>query len=175
MRGGPGDGSCPGLGGSRSSGGGRGGGGGGGVRREGGQRAARGWGARSPSLAQGGDNLGLREGAPLIGGRRPIQDGDGVHAGQVGAEGLQSTRVELAQRVAELVDLALAGPDQILVRAGQDLDRSGKLRVAGDGPVVVAGGGGPGGGAAWGGPGPAWARGAGGGPGGGGRPPGVRR
>jgi len=46
--------------------------------------------------------------------------------------------VELAQCAAELVDLPLAGPDQILVRPGGDLDRLGEVAVSGDAAVVVA-------------------------------------
>jgi len=45
--------------------------------------------------------------------------------------------VALPQQAAQLVQLALAGPDQTLVGPGQDLDRLGQLAVAGDRAVVV--------------------------------------
>jgi len=53
-------------------------------------------------------------------------------------EGLQRRRVELPQRRAELIELALPGPDQTLVGSGQDLDRLGQIAITSYGPVDVA-------------------------------------
>ena len=44
----------------------------------------------------------------------------------------------LAQRAAQRVELALAGPDQVLVTTRQDLDRLRQLAVGHDRPVAVA-------------------------------------
>jgi hypothetical protein len=57
---------------------------------------------------------------------------------QLGSERLEGTQVVLAQRGAELVDLALTLPDQVLVRSGQHLERLGQLGVRGDWPVQMA-------------------------------------
>ena len=64
------------------------------------------------------------------------QHGQGVGPVEV-IEAAQSAWIELPQRRAELVGLALAGPDHGLMGPGQDLDRLGLITVAGDGPVVV--------------------------------------
>jgi len=58
-------------------------------------------------------------------------------AGEVGAEGLQGSRVELAQSAAELVDRALPVPHQSLVGTSEDLDRLDPIAVARHRPVVV--------------------------------------
>ena len=63
------------------------------------------------------------------------------HAEGVGAvelAQLERRRVVLPQRRAQLVDLALAGPHQVLVGPGQHLDRFGQLAVAGHPTMVVA-------------------------------------
>jgi hypothetical protein len=52
-------------------------------------------------------------------------------------EGHQGARVVLAQRTAQGVGVPRAGPDQVLVGAGEDFDRFGVGAVAGDGAVVV--------------------------------------
>ena len=49
----------------------------------------------------------------------------------------QRGRVELPQRAVELVGEPLTDPDQVLMAAGQDLDRLGKLTVTRDPSVLV--------------------------------------
>jgi hypothetical protein len=53
-------------------------------------------------------------------------------------EGSQRSGIELAQCVAELIELPLPGPDQALVRARQDLDGLEQLAVGLDRTMVVA-------------------------------------
>lgn len=66
------------------------------------------------------------------------QHRQGLGVGQLCAKGGQRGRVELPKGIAQPVDLALTGPDQRLVGAGEDLDRLGQLRVASDRAVMVA-------------------------------------
>jgi hypothetical protein len=50
------------------------------------------------------------------------QHRQGIGVGELGAEGRQSCRVELAQLVAQPVGVQLPRSDQGLMRAGQNLD-----------------------------------------------------
>ena len=74
---------------------------------------------------------------PQLGGRGLGQHRNGVAVRQVGPEDRQRTRVVLTQRAAQLVELTLAGPHQVLMRPGGDLDRLGQVAVTGHTPVVV--------------------------------------
>ena len=80
----------------------------------------------------------LRHAQPLRvgGGRGATQDGQRVAVGQI-LERLQRRRIVLPQRAAQTVGVAGARPDQILMRAGQYLDRLGRTAVTGDAAVVV--------------------------------------
>jgi hypothetical protein len=71
--------------------------------------------------------------------------GDGHHRGDGAAHcfadrigGGEGGWVELSERRAKLVELALPGPDQTLMGPGQDFDRLGQVTVTGDGSMVVA-------------------------------------
>lgn len=72
------------------------------------------------------------------GGRRHRDHAAGLDRGELGgAEGTQCARVELPKRAPQLVHLPLPGPDQVLVRSGEHLDRLGELTVTGELPVVA--------------------------------------
>ena len=93
--------------------------------------------ALAPGFAEGGDDLGLGDGAAPVGRGGSFQKGDGVGAPEV-IEGRQGPGIELAEGAAELVELAPASPDQVLVCASQHLDRLGRLGVSGHRTMVVA-------------------------------------
>lgn len=76
--------------------------------------------------------------AAQLRGWRQLQHRKGLGLGELGAERGQRARMELAQGAAQRVDVPLPRPDQVLVGAGQDLDRLGERAVAGDLAVVVA-------------------------------------
>jgi hypothetical protein len=93
--------------------------------------------ALAAAPAQGGGDLRARQ-LPAQGRcRGHRQDGQGVAVGELG-ERVEGSGVVLAQRRAQLVDLALAVPDQRLMGPGQHLDRLGQIAVAGHGAVQVA-------------------------------------
>jgi hypothetical protein len=94
--------------------------------------------ALTTGSTQGRGQLGPRQLAAQGRGRGHAEHGQGVAAAQVATDGGQRPGVELPQQAAQLVELALAGPDQALVGPGQDLDRLGQGAVAGDWAVVVA-------------------------------------
>ena len=72
----------------------------------------------------------------FIGAGSPAQHGQRIAVVQV-VERLECSRVILAQCPAQCVGVPGAGPDQILVCPGEDLDRFGRRAVAGDRAVVV--------------------------------------
>jgi hypothetical protein len=72
---------------------------------------------------QGGHQLGVRQHPTTLGGRGQLQDGHRVPAAWVTTEGSQGGRVEGPQGATQDVGLSLAGPDQLLMAAGQHLDR----------------------------------------------------
>jgi len=74
---------------------------------------------------------------PQLGGRGLGQHRNGVAVRQVGPEDRQRTRVVLTQRAAQLVELTLAGPHQVLMRPGGDLDRPARSLSPATPPVVV--------------------------------------
>ena len=92
---------------------------------------------------------GPLQGCPQLGQGQPgadggcrcgCQDGAGVWAGQavlLGLEGVQGGRVVLAQMRPDLVDELLAGPDGVLLGAGEDGDGLDLLGVGGQWPVGV--------------------------------------
>src|SRR5260370_7255455 len=56
---------------------------------------------------------------------------------KISSEGFKGGWIELAQGATQAIDKALAGPHQILVLAGQDLDGFRQIRVAGERSMVV--------------------------------------
>jgi hypothetical protein len=77
------------------------------------------------------------EPAALLRGRGQLQHGQSLGLGQLGTQRGQRAGVELPQRAPQRVDVPLPRPDQVLVGAGQHLDRLGQGAVAGDLAVVV--------------------------------------
>ena len=87
--------------------------------------------------AQQAAQLGNGEHPALVRGWGHGQHGQRVPAAKVSAEGDQGARVVLPKAAAQLVELALPGPDQALVGPGQHLDRDQSGAVAGDRSVQV--------------------------------------
>ena len=71
------------------------------------------------------------------GGGSAAQNGQGIAVVQI-VERLQRRRVVLLQSATQRVGVPGAGPDQVLVRPGEDLDRLDLWAVAGQRAVVVA-------------------------------------
>src|SRR6266581_3136349 len=88
------------------------------------------------SLAESRDDLCLGKGTAPDRGRGSLQDGKRIGCVQV-LERAQGSGIELTERIAKLVDLALSSPDQTLMSSGQDLDRPSKVGVSGQHPVFV--------------------------------------
>jgi hypothetical protein len=70
--------------------------------------------------------LGVRQRPTQLRGRGQLEHGHRIPAAGVTTEGSQRGRVEGPQGATDQVGLSLAGPDQLLVAAGQHLDRLGQ-------------------------------------------------
>jgi hypothetical protein len=94
--------------------------------------------ASATSLPQRLDQLRMRQRSTTIRRRRQPEHGHRVAASQIAAKDGQRRWVEGPQGAADQVGLPLAAPDQLLMAAGQHLDRLDQARVAGHPAVMMA-------------------------------------
>jgi hypothetical protein len=93
--------------------------------------------ATPTSPTQGGHQLGMRQPPAQLGGRGQAEHGHRVPTPRIAAEGGHRSRIEGPQGAADQIRLPLAGPDQLLVPAGQHLDRLGQPRVTPHRPMMM--------------------------------------
>jgi hypothetical protein len=86
---------------------------------------------------QDADELLARETSPELWGWCTTQHGERFAMIQILAKDRESSRIVLPQGAAQLIGLALSGPDQALVRAGKDLERAQLLGLPSKHTVVM--------------------------------------